>query len=112
MAIYMMCIAILLIGLYAVVAKRNLVKIVIGLIILEYGINLFLILVGYRAGGVAPIVSKGAGAEIYVDPLPQALVVTSIVIGLGVIALTIAICLRLHEKYGTLDSSEMKRLQG
>jgi len=51
-------------------------------------------------------------AEHGVDPLPQALVLTSIVIGLGVLALMVAICLRLYEKYKTFDMSEINRLRG
>jgi multicomponent Na+:H+ antiporter subunit C len=47
-----------------------------------------------------------------VDPLPQALVLTSIVIGLGVLALQVAICLRLYEKYKTFNMSEINRLKG
>ena len=46
------------------------------------------------------------------DPLPQALILTSIVIGLGVVALMAAMAIRLHEKYGTFDVSEMKKLRG
>ncbi|HID55894.1 TPA: cation:proton antiporter [Candidatus Poribacteria bacterium] len=119
MAIYILCLGLLLVGLYAVVVKRNLIKIVVGLIIIEYGVNLFLILIGYKEGGKAPIVPSGATAERvkelsarFVDPLPQALVVTSIVIGLGVIALVIALCIRLYEKYGTFDITKIRKLRG
>ncbi len=112
MAVYLFCAALLMIGLYSIIAKRNLVKIVVGTIIMEYGVNLFLITLGYTEGGTAPILAKGVPPGKLVDPLPQALVVTSIVIGLGVTALMIAICLRLYEKYGTLDESEIRRLRG
>jgi multicomponent Na+:H+ antiporter subunit C len=47
-----------------------------------------------------------------VDPLPQALVLTSIVIGLGVLALMVALCVRLYERYGTFDITEIRRLRG
>ena len=112
MVIYLFCAALLMIGLYSIIAKRNLVKIVVGVIIMEYAVNLFLITIGYKEGGTAPILTEGQLMGNFVDPLPQALVVTSIVIGLGVTALMIAICLRLYEKYGTLDESEIKRLKG
>jgi multicomponent Na+:H+ antiporter subunit C len=119
MAVYILCLALLLVGLYAVVVKKNLIKIIVGLIIIEYGVNLFLILIGYKEGGKAPIVPSGATGEQvkelsarFVDPLPQALVVTSIVIGLGVIALVIALCIRLYEKYGTFDITKIRRLRG
>jgi len=83
---------------------------------MEYSANLFLILLGYRKGGVAPIVSENMNITEFlatsVDPLPQALVLTSIVIGLGVTTLAIAICIRLYEKYGTFDITEIRRLKG
>jgi len=118
MAPYILCSIILLLGVYAVVAKKNLIKIVIGLLIIEYAVNLMLVLVGYRAGaegpGEAPIILKGATEQTanFVDPLPQALIVTSIVIGLGLTAMVVALVLRLYEKYGTFDVLLIRRLRG
>ncbi len=114
--IYSLCFILFIIGLYCVLTKKNMVKIVIGLVIMEYGVNLFLVLVGYRKDGVAPIMDKTTDPLEFlatsVDPLPQALVVTSIVIGLGVTTLAIALCIKLYEKYGTFDISEIRRLKG
>ena len=73
--------------------------------------NLFLVVLGWRRGGAAPILSA-EGAQTFVDPLPQALVLTSIVIGLGVIALMVALCVRLYERYGTFDIGRIRRLRG
>ncbi len=116
MILYFLTLVLFVMGLYCLVAKKNIIKKIIGIVITEYSINLFLILIGYRKGGVAPIILKGmdAGvvAESSVDPLPQALVLTSIVIGLGVLALMVAICLRLYEKYKTFDMSDINKLQG
>ena len=113
---YILCTVLLLLGIYGVIAKKNLVKIVIGLCIIEYATNLLLILIGYRTGGSAPIFTKAedtaAQASTFVDPLPQALIVTSIVIGLGVTAMLIALCLRLYEKYGTFDILQIRSLRG
>jgi multicomponent Na+:H+ antiporter subunit C len=113
---YILCTILLLLGIYCVVAKKNLVKIVIGLFIIEYATNLLLILIGYRAGGSAPIFTSventAAQASTFVDPLPQALVVTSIVIGLGITAMVIALCLRLYEKYRTFDILQIRSLRG
>jgi multicomponent Na+:H+ antiporter subunit C len=114
--VFALCFALFVIGLYCVLTKKNVVKIVIGLVIVECAINLFLVLLGYRSDGIAPIVDNSVGALEFlassVDPLPQALVVTSIVIGLGVTTLAIAICIRLYEKYGTFDITEIRRLKG
>ena len=112
MIIYLLCIALFLIGLYGVVAKRNLIKIVIGIAIMEYSINLFLILIGYVKGGTAPILSADGAQKIFVDPLPQAMVLTAIVIGLATTALLLAIAIRLYRKYNTFDIREIKRLKG
>jgi multicomponent Na+:H+ antiporter subunit C len=110
---YILCTVLFMIGVYAIVSKKNLVKIIVGTVIVEYGVNLMLILVGYKRGGLAPILTETVrGTENLVDPLPQALVVTSIVIGLGILALVVSVAIRLHEKYGTFDISEIRRLKG
>ena len=114
--IYSLCLLLILVGLYGVVASRHTLKIVISLLIMENGVNLLLLLIGYRAGGTPPIMDPGTTvtrfAAAAVDPLPQALVLTSIVIGLGVLALMVALCVRLYERYGTFDVTEMRRLRG
>ncbi len=113
---YLLAMLLLVTGLYAVVAKKNLVKLIVGLAVIEYAVNLFLVLLGYRAEGVAPILTRGQSPAEFaahtVDPLPQALVLTSIVIGLGVLALTTALALRLYERYGTFDITEIRKLKG
>ena len=114
--IYLLCFVLFMVGLYGVVTKKNLIKIVIGLVIMEYAVNLFLILIGYRSGGVAPIIEKTTNMSEFlsrcVDPLPQAMVLTAIVIGLGTLALMVGICIRLYERYGTFDITKMRRLKG
>jgi len=114
--IYLLVFLLFMIGLYGVVAKKNIIKIVIGLVIMEYAINLFIVMLGYRSNGVAPIIEKTTNKAAFmsqcVDPLPQAMVLTSIVIGLGILALMVGICIRLYERYGTFDITKMKRLKG
>jgi multisubunit Na+/H+ antiporter MnhC subunit len=100
------------VGLYGVVRKRNLIKIIVGLGIMEYSMNLFFVLLGYRFHGRAPIDAQDQTILNMVDPLPQALVLTSIVIGLGVTALVISLAIRIYEKYGTFDITKIKRLKG
>jgi multicomponent Na+:H+ antiporter subunit C len=121
--LYAMCFFLFVIGLYCALVKKNMVKIVIGIMIMEYSVNLFLVMLGYRAGGVAPIVGRGELDSVSgmvkssfvnssVDPLPQALVLTAIVISLGSLALMISICIRTYEKYGTFDITQIRRLKG
>ena len=108
----------MLIGLYVVVAKKNIIKIILGVAILEYAINLFLLLIGYRQDGAAPIISPDQKADPVafaagaVDPVPQALILTSIVIGLGCLALMVSLAIRLHEKFGTFDMTRIRELKG
>lgn len=118
--LYALCLVLFLVGLYGVIVKRNLIKIIISMVVLESAVNLFLVMLGYRKDGVAPIMMKTADPEAYhqtfvatsVDPVVQALVLTSIVIGLGVIALEVVIAMRLYERYGTYDINEIRRLRG
>jgi multisubunit Na+/H+ antiporter MnhC subunit len=110
--IYLMCLVLFCIGVYCILVKRNLIKIIIGLGIVEYAVNLFFVLVGYRVQGRAPILAQDQVIQNMVDPLPQALVLTAIVIGLAVTALIVAIVMRLYEKYGTFDITKIKKLKG
>lgn len=112
MILYMLCLMLFCVGLYGVLRKRNLIKIIVGLGIIEYSMNLFFVLLGYRFHGRAPIAAQDQNILNMVDPLPQALVLTSIVIGLGVTALVISIAIRIYEKYGTFDITKIKRLRG
>lgn len=111
---YIVCAVVFGIGLYAVMIKKNLIKIVIGLSLMEYSVQYFLIATGYVMGGSPPIVDLPditAQTATMVDPLPQALVLTSIVIGLSVTALALSIAIVLYKHYGTLDITEMRGLK-
>ena len=94
--------ALILIGLYAVIFKRNLIKMVIGITLIESGVNLFLITLGYREGSIAPIYTSSPGG-IMALPVPQALTLTSIVIGVAVLALMLSLVIHIYRHYGTLD---------
>ena len=109
---YILCLLLLCIGLYCVLRRRNIIKIIVGLGIIEYAVNLFFVLLGYRHYGRAPILAKDQTITNMVDPIPQALVLTSIVIGLAVTALIVAIAIRIYEKYGTFDITKIRRLKG
>ena len=125
MLAYMLCFVLLAIGIYAMVAKKNVVKIIVGLAVTEYAINLFFVVLGWRNQGVVPILGRDqatmvggsvqpsqAFLEHAVDPLPQALVLTGIVVGLSVLALSVALGIRIYQKYGTFDITEIRKLKG
>lgn len=109
---YILCLVLFCIGLYCTLRKRNIIKIIVGLGIIEYAVNLLFVLVGYRQHGRAPIFAKDQEILNMVDPIPQALVLTAIVIGLAVTALLVAIAIRIFEKYGTFDITKIRRLRG
>ncbi|BBB33384.1 multicomponent Na+:H+ antiporter subunit C [Thermotomaculum hydrothermale] len=102
-----------IIGLFGALTKRNLIKIMIALGIVDTGVNLFFITIGYISGKTAPIFSKqGLTPGQMVDPVPQALVLTAIVIGVAVLALGLSIVIRVYEHYGTLNVSKIKKMRG
>lgn len=91
------------IGLAGLVLSRHLFRMVLALVIAESGANLMLVLAGYRWDAVAPILTSLGEHPIMVDPVPQAMVLTAIVIGVGVQALAISILIRIRQHYGTLE---------
>jgi len=112
MSTYLLCLILFCVGLYCVLRKRNIIKIIIGIGIMEYAVNLFLILIGYRAHSTSPICVGNQAAANMVDPLPQAMVLTSIVLGLSATLVLIAIAIRIYEKYGTFDITKINKLKG
>jgi multicomponent Na+:H+ antiporter subunit C len=112
MTAFYLCFALFLVGLYGVITRRNLVKIAISVSVMEFSVFLFFALIGYVKDGVAPIVNPADPVKTYVDPLPQAMVLTAIVIGLATTSLMMAIIIRLYRKYGTFDINEIKNLRG
>ncbi len=114
MIAYLLCLVLFCLGVYGALAKRNVIKIILGIAVAECAVNLMFILAAYRVNGSAPILPRAAedGAPIMVDPLPHALVLTAIVIGLATTALMVALAMRIYQKYGTYDISEIRELKG
>ena len=102
-------IMLMMLGLYGILTQRNIIKIILSLNILEIGLNLFIVSIGFVEGGIAPILTStnNSSSLLFVDPLPQALVLTAIVIGVGTTALGLALAKNIYAKYGTLDIDEM-----
>ncbi len=102
-----------MIGLYGVISKNNLIKKIIGLTIMNGSIVLFFIGIGFRKVGLAPILERGTtsgiSTTILVDPLPQALMLTAIVIGISVTALALALIVKIYAKYKTLDIQQLSK---
>ena len=91
-------------GIAGLVLSNHLFRMILALAIAEAGANLLLVLAGFRWGAIAPILQPGAPQDVpMVDPVPQAMVLTAIVIGVGVQALALSLVIRVREAYGTLD---------
>jgi multicomponent Na+:H+ antiporter subunit C len=97
-------------GGFYMMLQRSLVKLAIGLALLSHGANLLIFTVGRLVRAEAPIVPDGATQPVppFADPLPQALVLTAIVISFGVLAFLIVLLQRAYEVNGTEDSDQMK----
>ena len=100
----------LMTGFYAVVAKSNLVKKLLGLSIFQAAVFLLYITMGKVEGGTAPIIPKGAEDVIYSNPLPQVLILTAIVVGISTMALGLGIVVRIKEEFGTIEESEIQEI--
>lgn len=97
------------IGIAGIVLSRHLFRMVLALAIAEAGANLLLVLSGYHWDAVAPIVTGPQDGQAMVDPVPQAMVLTAIVIGVGVQALALSLVIRIKQRYGTLDMQEARQ---
>jgi len=98
-------VALVMVGIFGVLTKRNIVKLLLALNIMETGVNLLIVALGYFSGGAVPIITGEVSAANlpFVDPLPHALVLTSIVIGLGTTALALTMTLNFYREHRSLD---------
>jgi multicomponent Na+:H+ antiporter subunit C len=120
--------AIFLVGLWGVIAEGNIIKKIIALSISNSAIIMLFIFFGSRSGNTAPILTGPLAADaaadgvattnggtaivppVPVDPIPQALTLTAIVVGICVVALALVLAYRLYQRYGTLDATELENL--
>ncbi len=102
-------------GVWAIVTQKNIVRIIIGFSIFDTGLHIVIVSLAYVKGRTAPIIDSAVGIENainkIVDPVPQALVLTAIVIGLGVTALLLAYAMKMHKEKKTLDIGSFKDLK-
>ena len=98
---------VLMVGLYTVIAKINLVKKLIGLSIFQSAVFLMYISMDKVEGGTAPIIQPDVVDQVYSNPLPQVLILTAIVVGVSTLALGLAIVVRIKEEYGTIEEEEI-----
>lgn len=95
----------MVIGLYVVIARGNMIKSLVGLGVFQTSVYLLYIGPGKILGGTAPIVAEGFTS--YSNPLPHVLILTAIVVGVATLALGLAIVVRINEAYGSIEEEEI-----
>ena len=100
----------LMVGFYAVVAKLNLIKKLIGLSLFQAAVFLLYISMGKVEGGTAPIINEANAEGLFSNPLPQVLILTAIVVGISTTALGLGIVVRIKEEYGSIEEHEIQEI--
>ena len=101
---YWIVVFLMIAGLYIVVARGNLIKKLVGLNVFQASVFILYITMGKVDGGTAPIIAEGI--EVYSNPLPHVLILTAIVVGVATTALGLALAVRIHRAYGTVEEDE------
>jgi multicomponent Na+:H+ antiporter subunit C len=105
---YVAYVALMTTGLWAVLARGNLVKKVIGLNVLQTAVFLFYISIGHKVHGTVPVVWEGKPEHLeYVNPIPTVLILTAIVVGVSTTAVALALIVRIRHAYGTAHEAEI-----
>ena len=104
---FLAVVALMVLGLATIMFKKNMIKIVMGIAVIGSAVNLLLVSLGYREGGIAPIFT-GAEKTLMVLPTPQALTLTSIVISMAVTAMMLSLAILIYKHYGSLDTSKRR----
>ncbi|MEX1036683.1 MAG: cation:proton antiporter subunit C [Sneathiella sp.] len=111
---YWIFIILLMIGLYTVMSRSNLVKKMIGLSLFQISVFLFYISMGKVTGGTAPIVVENTADAVttaYSNPLPHVLILTAIVVGIATTALGLSLVVRIKESFGTIDEEDILEME-
>lgn len=105
----------LVIGLWGIISQRNIIRMIISFSIIDTSIHLLLVSIGYIRNRTAPIidetVTRNEAVSQVTDPVPQALVLTAIVIGVGITALLLTYALKLYRQHKTLEITHFKSLK-
>jgi len=104
-ATYWATVIVMMVGLYVVAARGNLIKKLIGLAIFQTSVYLLYVGPGKIIGGSAPIIAEGV--TLYSNPLPHVLILTAIVVGIATLAVGLALVVRINEAYGTIEEDEI-----
>lgn len=114
---YWLYIVLMMIGLYAMIVKNNLLKKLVGMNIFQTAIILFFISIGYKGNATIPIIKGGHGGEAahrtieasqYINPLPHVLMLTAIVVSVATLGVALALVLKVYQRYQTLEEDEIR----
>ena len=115
---YWMFIVLMMIGLFIVVARGNLVKKIVGLNIFQVSVFMLYISIGKVTGGTAPIFPVDSQGHLHVDPdivysnpLPHVLILTAIVVGIATTSLGLALIVRIREAYDTIEEEDILKIE-
>ncbi len=99
----------MLLGIYSLLTTRHIIKMIVGLNLFEIGLNIFIITVGFKSSGIAPILTANNASTLlnFVDPLPQAIVLTAIVIGFGITAVGLVLAKKIYLEHNTFYIDEI-----
>jgi multicomponent Na+:H+ antiporter subunit C len=109
---YVLAVALLLLGLHGVLASRSLLRKLMALGIVQVAVIVLFVALGAKSGAEPPVVADpdaATRASGYVNPLPHALMLTAIVVGVSTTGVALALLLRIEQRYGTLDEAELLR---
>ncbi len=107
---YFVFAVLLMIGLYCLLARTNIIKSIIGLSMFQSAVFLLYISMDKVDGGTAPIIQEGVENQIFANPLPQVLILTAIVVGISTTALALAVAVRIREAYGTIEEDKIQEM--
>lgn len=108
---YWISVLLFMIGLYTLIAKKNLIKKFFGLNIIDTSIYLFYISMGDKSGAIAPMIhGEHVNPSHYANPLPSVLILTAIVVAVGLTATALSLTIRIYEEYGTLNAEKIREL--
>ncbi len=105
---YIISIVLMMLGFFGVIASTNLVKKLVALSIFQVSVLLFYISIGYVKNANIPILKDGIA--LYTNPIPHVLMLTAIVVGVAVMAVGLAIVVRIKEEYGNIEEDKILKL--
>ena len=115
---FLAAIVLMMIGLYAMIVKNNLVKKIVGMNIFQTAIILFYVSIGAKKGATIPIIEHHGGHEHameaiqaahYINPLPHVLMLTAIVVSVATLGVALALALKIYRRYGSLEEDEIQQ---